>query len=396
MPEDAADVGQEAHVEHPVRLVEDEDLEAGELRVAEPEVVEEAAGRRDDDVDAAPEGVLLGAHPDAAEDGRAGERRVERERLEMLVDLRRQLARGREDERARRAARLRHEAVKDREEERGGLAAARHRAGEDVAALPSRAGWRRSGWAWAGEAHVLDAAEEVGVEVERGKGMRENRFPGRPRGTSVPLDVPAGRERWIAGGAIARTRIPDNEVAGRVRAGTRERARQPKERIACRARRVKRGRSEPTGLASRRRPRAGSKQPPRVFEAGGDSGRRARPARQDEERRRPRGRKNRVRLGREGRVVELLLAVPARMRRHRGREQHHAAGRSRACEAVVQIGPPVTRGEDAAPRPGGRLEKPGEERAERRLGGTRKPEREERRRERAGDGGNEGRRRREK
>ena len=77
--QDAADVGQEAHVEHPVGLVEDEDLEPGELRVGEAEVVEEAAGRRDDDVHAAPERVLLRAHPDAAEDGRAGERRVDGE-----------------------------------------------------------------------------------------------------------------------------------------------------------------------------------------------------------------------------------------------------------------------------------------------------------------------------
>jgi hypothetical protein len=74
----AADVGQEAHVEHAVGLVEDEDLEAGELRVREAEVVEQAAGRRDDHVGAAPERVLLRPHADAAEDGRARERRVRR------------------------------------------------------------------------------------------------------------------------------------------------------------------------------------------------------------------------------------------------------------------------------------------------------------------------------
>ncbi len=39
----AADVGQEAHVEHAVGLVEHEVLEPGELRVGHAEVVEQAA-----------------------------------------------------------------------------------------------------------------------------------------------------------------------------------------------------------------------------------------------------------------------------------------------------------------------------------------------------------------
>ncbi len=43
VPQDALDVGEEAHVEHPVGLVDDEDLQPVELRVAETEVVEEAA-----------------------------------------------------------------------------------------------------------------------------------------------------------------------------------------------------------------------------------------------------------------------------------------------------------------------------------------------------------------
>ena len=69
--QDPADVRQEPHVEHPVRFVEDEDLEPLELRVGEAEVVEQTAGRRDEDVDAGAEGVLLRAHADAAEDRRA-------------------------------------------------------------------------------------------------------------------------------------------------------------------------------------------------------------------------------------------------------------------------------------------------------------------------------------
>ena len=69
--EHAPDVGQEAHVEHAVGFVEHEELEAGQLGVGRPEVVEEAPGRRDHDVDPAPERVLLRSHAHAAEDGRA-------------------------------------------------------------------------------------------------------------------------------------------------------------------------------------------------------------------------------------------------------------------------------------------------------------------------------------
>ena len=80
MPQDGADVGEESHVEHPIRLVEDQDLQVLELRVRLAEVVEEPPGRCDDHVDAAPERVLLRPHADAAEDRRAGERRVYGER----------------------------------------------------------------------------------------------------------------------------------------------------------------------------------------------------------------------------------------------------------------------------------------------------------------------------
>ncbi len=76
VPEHAADVGQEAHVEHAIGFVEHEELEPGQLRVGHAEVIEEAAGRGDDDVDAAAERVLLRPHADAAEDGGAAERRV--------------------------------------------------------------------------------------------------------------------------------------------------------------------------------------------------------------------------------------------------------------------------------------------------------------------------------
>ena len=48
------DVRNEAHVEHTVRLVEHEDLDAGQIDVALPVMVEQPAWCRNEDVDAAP------------------------------------------------------------------------------------------------------------------------------------------------------------------------------------------------------------------------------------------------------------------------------------------------------------------------------------------------------
>ena len=77
--EDLADVPDEAHVEHPVGLVEDEDLDRREVGRALVHVVEEAARRRDDDLGAGAEGPELGLVADAAVDrrrtGRAAGRR---------------------------------------------------------------------------------------------------------------------------------------------------------------------------------------------------------------------------------------------------------------------------------------------------------------------------------
>ena len=68
----AADVADEAHVEHAIGLVEDEDLDAAQVDRALPGMVEQAPGRRDDDVDAATQRGKLAAEADAAVDrGRA-------------------------------------------------------------------------------------------------------------------------------------------------------------------------------------------------------------------------------------------------------------------------------------------------------------------------------------
>src|SRR5437763_1362432 len=163
------DVGEEAHVEHAVGLVDNEDLQAVEPRVGVLEVIEEPAGRGHEDVDAGPEGMLLRPHGHAAVDRGAGDRRVHGEIAQMLVDLRRELTRRREDQRPGRPALLAEQSLEDRQEEGRGLAAASHRRREDILAGHGR----RDGVALdrrrPREAELLDAAEEIGVKSKGGK-----------------------------------------------------------------------------------------------------------------------------------------------------------------------------------------------------------------------------------
>ena len=161
-----ADVRQEAHVEHPVGFVEHQDLELVELAVGRLQVFEQAARRRDDDVDAAAERVLLRAVAHAAEDGGAGDRRVHGQVAQVVQDLRRQLARRREHERARRAARLVDQPVQDGQQERGRLAAARLRGGEHVAAAERVRNGLSLDRRGPDESKLLDGAEEAGVKSE--------------------------------------------------------------------------------------------------------------------------------------------------------------------------------------------------------------------------------------
>ena len=67
---DALDVGDEAHVEHAVGFVDDQELDAGEQQPPALEMIEQAAGRRDQHVDAARQLGVLVVERDAADDQR--------------------------------------------------------------------------------------------------------------------------------------------------------------------------------------------------------------------------------------------------------------------------------------------------------------------------------------
>ena len=64
---DALDVGNEAHVEHAVGFVDDQQFDAGEQQPAALEMIEQAAGRGDQHVDAARELGVLVVERDAAD-----------------------------------------------------------------------------------------------------------------------------------------------------------------------------------------------------------------------------------------------------------------------------------------------------------------------------------------
>ena len=96
--------GQEAHVEHAVHFIEDEDLDRVEREFAAFDEVNEAAGRGRDHIDAFFEFAALVSVADTAEKGHGAEVREAGEIAEGGLDLRGEFAGGLEDEHAGGAA----------------------------------------------------------------------------------------------------------------------------------------------------------------------------------------------------------------------------------------------------------------------------------------------------
>ena len=90
---------------------------------------------------------------------------MNRHRIERGQNLRRELSRWRHDECTCFPTRLADEMVQNREDERGGLAAPRHRAGQDV--TPFERGWNcfSLNWGWSLETQLFEAFVEAGVEL---------------------------------------------------------------------------------------------------------------------------------------------------------------------------------------------------------------------------------------
>ena len=138
---DALDVRDEAHVEHAVGFVEDEDLDLSQVDALLLDVVEQAPRRGDQDLDAAADDRQLLLDVDAAVDDRRAQVGVLAVLADRFLDLDRELACRREDQRAHRVpggrgARVRvgRQPVQDRQAESGGLAGAGLGAAHDVLA----------------------------------------------------------------------------------------------------------------------------------------------------------------------------------------------------------------------------------------------------------------------
>ena len=216
-PDDPPDVVDEAHVEHPVGLVEDEDLEPVEADVALADQVEQAAGRGDEDVDAARQRLDLRALADAAEDHGVAQLQVAAVGREARLDLGGELAgRGQHQGAAGPgpgAARLAGQALQDRQREGGGLAGAGLGAAEQVAALRADGGSPApgSGSAWCSPRRARRA------EGARSARARQRMSPGsRFRNGRAPARRPARSVQAIPRAAEAASLVMVSGCSGRL------------------------------------------------------------------------------------------------------------------------------------------------------------------------------------
>src|SRR5688572_4967975 len=95
---DSADRWNEAHIEHAIRLINGEDLDAGKVHRALLHVVEQTAGSRDNDVKASLQRLNLRSHSGTPDDGRTEQPDVAAILPKRIMDLGCQLARWNQDQ----------------------------------------------------------------------------------------------------------------------------------------------------------------------------------------------------------------------------------------------------------------------------------------------------------
>ena len=172
--EDPAQVANEAHVEHPVRLVDNQDFDVPERRRPLLLVVEEAAGRADQEIRDLPQEVPLPVVVDPAEDRERRQPRVSAEDLGVVADLHDELPSRGNDQGPRSAAPLpwnvSEKPGEDRDQESRGLAGAGLSLTRDVrAGERDRKGFFLDGCR-PGEPGVGDAPPDLVREIVRGQG----------------------------------------------------------------------------------------------------------------------------------------------------------------------------------------------------------------------------------
>jgi hypothetical protein len=164
--EDPSQVGDEAHVHHPVGLVQHEDLDAVEPSQTSLAVVEQAPRRGHHDFIAGLEGLLLAGHADTAVHVYGAQVRAAGEPRTLFRGLGRDLTSGREDQRSRPAVAAAVETLNQWQQEGGGLAAPRLRRGDDIAAGKRKGDYFLLDGRRCVEAHLISGPKKLGGETE--------------------------------------------------------------------------------------------------------------------------------------------------------------------------------------------------------------------------------------
>ncbi len=164
--DDPLDIGQEAHVKHLIRFVEDKNLHAVEACRAGADMVEQPAGGRNNHFDAGSQCAFLRNRRRASDNESRSQTRPHGQAAVNKVDLLGEFTGRSQDQRTDIAAITRYKMVKHRQEERCSLAGARLGGGNEVASCqyfrygPCLYGSRSE------EAARLDVLKERGMETE--------------------------------------------------------------------------------------------------------------------------------------------------------------------------------------------------------------------------------------
>jgi len=171
--DDGANVIDEAHVEHPIGLIEHEELDGTEVDTAAPDEVEQPTRRGDHDLGTGIELAQLVGQARATVYRHRAQRHVDAIRRDALLDLDGQLAGRHQDEGADGPAVDLDgggmESLQDGQHEGGGLAGAGLGAGHEVAAGEDERDRVALDRGWRDVAGIGDGTQEFGTQPELGK-----------------------------------------------------------------------------------------------------------------------------------------------------------------------------------------------------------------------------------
>ena len=171
--DDLADIGDEAHVQHSIGLVQDEDLDLGEVHGLLADMVHQTTGCGDEDLDALPQDLDLRVDAGAAVHDRRAQGAAPAVGLDGLADLDGELTGRRQDQhsdgvpgRREAAVGVPSEALQCRQNERGRLAGSGLGCGKDVASGQDEGNCRALDGRRLRVALSRNCGEKVGREAE--------------------------------------------------------------------------------------------------------------------------------------------------------------------------------------------------------------------------------------